>query len=84
MRTMKKVSPDCYRFRRFTACQQDADATFTPDTFDDKYLHKNIAMQRGASMDTEPQIGKVLTKRLRDAEGRPIGTAHDNPLLDTR
>ena len=35
-------------------------------------------------MDTEPQIGKVLTKRLRDAEGRPIGTAHDNPLLDTR
>ena len=24
-----------------------------------------------------------VTKRLRDAEGRPIGTAADNPLLDT-
>ncbi len=29
------------------------------------------------------QFGKV-TKRLRDADGRPIGTANDNPLLDTR
>ena len=62
----------------------EADETFTPDTFDDKYLHKEILMmERGASMDAEPQIGRV-TKRLRDAEGRPIGTAHDNPLLDTR
>ena len=29
------------------------------------------------------QYGKV-TKRLRDAEGRPIGMAADNPFLDTR
>ena len=28
-------------------------------------------------MDAEPQIGRV-TKRLRDAEDRPIGNAHDN------
>jgi hypothetical protein len=62
----------------------EADETFTPDTFDDKYLHKEILMmERGASTDAEPQIRRV-TKRLRDAEGRPIGTAHDNPLLDTR
>jgi hypothetical protein len=40
-------------------------------------------MARGASEDSDVQFGKV-TKRLRDAEGRPIGTAHENPLLDTR
>jgi hypothetical protein len=61
----------------------EADETFTPDTFDDKYLNKEIAMARGASNDESIEFGRV-TKRLRDAEGRPIGTAHDNPLLDTR
>ena len=25
-----------------------------------------------------------VTKRLRGADGRPIGTAHQNPALDTR
>ena len=30
-----------------------------------------------------PQYAKV-TKRLRDANGIPIGTADDNPILDTR
>eukprot|EP00546_Thalassionema_frauenfeldii_P011116 CAMPEP_0178911100 /NCGR_PEP_ID=MMETSP0786-20121207/9490_1 /TAXON_ID=186022 /ORGANISM="Thalassionema frauenfeldii, Strain CCMP 1798" /LENGTH=89 /DNA_ID=CAMNT_0020583475 /DNA_START=46 /DNA_END=312 /DNA_ORIENTATION=+ len=30
-----------------------------------------------------PQFAKV-TKRLRDHRGNPIGTAHDNPILDTR
>ena len=29
------------------------------------------------------QFAKV-TKRLRDANGLPIGVAHDNPMLDTR
>ena len=28
-------------------------------------------------------LGRV-TKRLRDKDGLPIGTAHDNPILDTR
>jgi hypothetical protein len=31
----------------------------------------------------QPQYGKV-TKRLKDKDGRPIGVANDNPLLDTR
>jgi hypothetical protein len=44
---------------------------------------KEIAMARGASMEDPMQFGKV-TKRMRDAEGRPIGTANENPLLDTR
>ena len=30
-----------------------------------------------------PSFAKV-TKRLRDANGIPIGTASDNPILDTR
>ena len=30
-----------------------------------------------------PEYAKV-TKRLRDANGRPIGKAHNNPILDTR
>ena len=32
---------------------------------------------------SEPQFTRV-TKRLRDAHGVPIGTAHANPILDTR
>ncbi len=58
----------------------EADEDFTPDTFNDAYLNKEIALASGAN---EVQFGKV-TKRLRDADGRPIGTANDNPLLDTR
>ena len=40
-------------------------------------------MARGASEDRDIQFGKV-TKQLRYAKGRPIGTAHENPLLDTK
>ena len=25
-----------------------------------------------------------MTKRARDSDGNPLGTAHDNPILDTR
>ena len=58
---------------------QDAD-TSTAETLDDTYLHMEIALPR----DSEgPELAKV-TKRLRDANGIPIGTAHDNPILDTR
>ena len=39
-----------------------------------------IAFDRG---DDSPSFAKV-TKRLRDAQGLPIGTANDNPILDAR
>ena len=39
-----------------------------------------IAFDRG---DDGPSFAKV-TKRLRDAQGITIGTANDNPILDTR
>jgi hypothetical protein len=58
----------------------EADEDFTPDTFNDTYLNKEVALADGAD---EAKLGRV-TKRLRDAEGRPIGTANENPLLDTR
>ena len=40
-----------------------------------------LALPQGDSL--EPRMAKV-TKRLKDASGIPIGTADQNPLLDTR
>ena len=59
----------------------EADAEFTPDVFDDTYLNMELALPRGEG--NEAEFARV-TKRLRDHEGRPIGTANDNPKLDTR
>ena len=53
---------------------------FTPDTYD-MYLDMELALPQGDSL--EPRMARV-TKRLKDANGIPIGTANDNPLLDTR
>ena len=59
----------------------EADQQFTPDVFDDWYLNMELAHPHGE--EATPQYAKV-TKRLRDANGIPIGTADDNPILDTR
>ncbi len=59
----------------------EADDTFTPDVFGDTYLNMELAIPRGG--DDGPEFAKV-TKRLRDKDGLPIGTANDNPVLDTR
>jgi hypothetical protein len=61
----------------------EMDTTFTPDVFDDTYLHMEIALPRGGGDQEDVQFARV-TKQLRDKDGRPIGTANDNPLLDTR
>ena len=58
----------------------DADDTFTPDTYD-TYLQMELALPQGDSL--ELRLAKVM-KRMKDANRIPIGTAHDNPLLDTR
>ena len=39
-----------------------------------------LALPRGGG---EVELGRVV-KRLRDKDGLPIGTANDNPILDTR
>ena len=57
----------------------EAEDEFTPDSYD-TYVNMELALARG---DAIPAYARV-TKRLRDAQGRPIGTAHDNPILDTR
>lgn len=59
---------------------READQDFTPDSFDDTYLNMELALPRSGA---EVQFGRVV-KRLRDKDGLPIGTAHDNPILDTR
>ena len=53
---------------------------YTPEVLEDTYLNMEIALPRD---DEGPEFAKV-TKRLRDANGLPIGTANDNPILDTR
>ena len=59
------------------------DETFTPDTLHDTCLNKEVALTREANDNCDAQFSKV-TKRLHDAEGRPIGMANENPLLVTR
>ena len=59
----------------------EADQQFTPDIFDDRYLNMELALPH--EDEATPQYAKV-TKRLRDTNGIPIGTADDNPILDTR
>ena len=53
---------------------------YTPEIADDTYINMEVALPRN---DDGPTFAKV-TKRLRDANGIPIGTANDNPILDTR
>ena len=53
---------------------------YTPEVLEDTYLNMEVALPKDGE---SAQFAKV-TKRLRDANGIPIGTAHDNPLLDSR
>ena len=57
----------------------EADDSFTPDSYDG-YLQMELAFDRS---ENGPSFAKV-TKRLRDAQGLPIGTANDNLILDNR
>ena len=47
--------------------------------FGDTYVNMEIALTRDGE---GPEFARV-SKRLRDANGLPIGTANDNPILDT-
>ena len=58
----------------------DADDEFTPEIRDDTYLNMELALPRAGG---EVEFGRVV-KRLRDKDGLPIGTANDNPILDSR
>ena len=58
----------------------EADDVFTPEIMDDTYMNMEVALPR----DTEGPDFACVTKRLKDANGLPIGTANENPILDTR
>ena len=58
---------------------KEADETFTPEVFDDTYLIMELTLPH-----KESQTWAKVTKRLRDADGLPIGTANENPILDSR
>ena len=59
---------------------KEADATFTPEVFYDTHLNMELALPRDGGETTFAHV----TKRLKDANGFPIGTSHENPILDTR
>ena len=53
---------------------------YTPDVLEDTYLNMQVALPK----DGDSSQFSRLSKRLRDTNGFPIGTANDNPLLDSR
>ncbi len=58
----------------------EADAALTPDMYDDTYLNMELALFQGGG---EVEFTRVV-KRMRDKDSLPIGTANDNPILDSR
>ena len=60
---------------------KEADESFTLEILGNTYVNMELALPQGDTL--EARYARV-TKRLRDANGIPIGTAHDNPILNTR
>ena len=58
----------------------EADDVFTPEIMDDSYMNMEVALPRYTD---RPDFSRV-TKRLKYANGLPIGTANENPILDAR
>ena len=59
---------------------KEADANFTSEVFDDTYLNIELDLPRNRGETAFTHV----TKRLKDVNGLPIGTSHENPILDTR
>ncbi|KAI2494625.1 Reverse transcriptase (RNA-dependent DNA polymerase) [Fragilaria crotonensis] len=57
--------------------RSDADE-YTPEAFD-RYLTAEIVTDRGGEL-----LRGTVKSRKRDHDGKPIGSSHSNPLLDTR
>ena len=58
----------------------EVDDVFTLEIMDDNYMNMEVALPR----DTEGPDFSCVTKHLKDENGLPIGTANENPILDTR
>jgi hypothetical protein len=59
---------------------KEADDEPTPEVADQQFLHMELALPRDGE---GPEFARVK-KRMRDEDGRPIGRASDNLMLDTR
>ena len=57
---------------------KEDDDQFTPESYDN-YIKMEPALDRGGE---QPKYAR-FKKRLKDNQGRPIGIASDNPILDT-
>jgi hypothetical protein len=58
----------------------NSEAGPSPGILDDQYLQMELALPRDGD---GPTLARVK-KRLKDSDGKPIGVAHQNPILDTR
>jgi hypothetical protein len=58
----------------------EAEKDWDPDVYGDTYTGMELAIPRDGD---GPEIARVL-KRLKDADGVPIGRPHNNPIMDTR
>ena len=59
---------------------EDQEDSHTPDTLD-PYINMELAIARG---DGEELHHARVKRRAIDQDGRPIGTANNNPMIDTR
>ena len=75
------ITPDCVYYEDTDSPIQESSPEKilpTPE-INDKFFNMEIMLPRGDEM----AMGQV-TKRSHDSDGNPLGTAHENPILDTR
>ena len=58
---------------------QEADDGFMDNLYD-QYVNMELTLDQGVN---RPEFARVK-KKLKDANGRTIGVANDNPILDSR
>ena len=58
----------------------EVDDTFDPESFNNNYLNMKVALDRQGE---GPEFARV-TKRLKEKDERPIGTASKNLILDSQ
>jgi len=75
------LTPDCVYYEDDHSSIQEGspDEILPTPEGGDNYVNVEIMLPRGNEM----AMGRV-TKRARDSDGNPLGTVHDNPILDTR
>ena len=55
-----------------------------PDDDKEEMIDKYMGMELIMDVGTNNERGARVVKRARTDDGKPIGTAHSNPILDTR